>query len=59
MEYRDRTENDEVTVEGPYSLSEDLFQFSYNEAEQVVVARFENWLNEIVLVGLDQWRRQL
>ena len=59
LEFRDRTEDNEVTVEGPYALTEDLFQFSYNESPPVVIDRFERWLDEVVLIGLDQWRRQL
>jgi len=58
MEYRDRTE-DNVTVQGPYPLSDDIFQFSFKETESDVMDRFAEWLNNIILIGLDQWRRQL
>lgn len=59
MEYRDRTEDNEVSVQGPYPLSDDVFQFAYNESESEVKDRFNQWLNTIILTGLDQWRRQL
>lgn len=59
MEYRDRSEGDEVSIQGPYPLSNDIFQFSYKDLDRDVQERFEKWLNEIVLIGLDQWRRQL
>lgn len=59
MEYRDKSEEGGPTVEGPYVLCNEVFQFSYNEAEQSVVRRFEPWLNNVVIAGLDQWRRQL
>lgn len=59
MEYRDQSEDGGPTVEGPYVLCNEVFQFSYNEAEQSVVRRFEPWLNNVVVAGLDQWRRQL
>ncbi len=59
MEYRDRSEDGEVTIEGPYPVCKDIFQFSYNEQEQEIVERFQQWLNDALLVGLDQWRRQL
>lgn len=59
MEYRDRGEEDEIDIEGPYILCKDVFQFSYNESEDSVSDRFEPWLNEVMITGLDQWRRQL
>ena len=59
IEYRDRNEDGESTLEGPYPLHKDVFQFSYNEHEDPVTKRFQQWLNDVLLVGLDQWRRQL
>jgi Fic family protein len=59
MEYRGRSEDNEVSLEGPYPVSDDVFQFSFREPEAEVKQRFEDWLNRIILVGLDQWRRQL
>ncbi|MBI4673987.1 MAG: Fic family protein [Chloroflexi bacterium] len=59
MEYRDRSEDNEVNLQGPYPLSDEIFQFSFKEATSIVKERFEQWLNNIVLIGLDQWRRQL
>ena len=59
IEYRDRTEEQEVTSEIPRILCSEVFQFSYNEQEDVVVPRFKSWLDNVLLVGLDQWRKQL
>lgn len=59
MEYRDRNEDLETTVDGPYILSRDVFQFSYTENERNVSERFESWLSEVLLEGLDKWRKQL
>jgi len=59
MEFRDRKEDGEASIDGPYVLSRDVFQFSYKEDEKVVLARFEQWLNDVLLIGLDQWRKQL
>lgn len=59
MEYRDKNEDGEITVDGPYMLSKEIFQFSYKETEQNVIDRFELWLNDVLLAGLDKWRRQL
>jgi hypothetical protein len=59
IEYRDRNEDEEMTVDGPYLLNRDVFQFSYRETDQEIRRRFDPWLNEVLLLGLDQWRRQL
>ena len=59
MEFRDRKEGGEASIDGPYVLSTDVFQFSYKENEIVVLGRFEKWLNDVLLIGLDQWRKQL
>lgn len=59
MEFRDRKDYGEVSIDGPHKLSRDVFQFSYKEKEEVIRERFEQWLNDVLLVGLDQWRKQL
>ncbi len=59
IEYRDKNEEAEISVDGPYVLSKDVFQFSYRESEQEVIERFNVWLKDVLLVGLDMWRRQL
>ncbi len=59
IEYRDRTEGQEVTSDIPRILCSEVFQFSYNEQEDAVVQRFKSWLDDVLLVGLEQWRKQL
>jgi len=59
MEFRDRKDDGEASMDGPYVLSRDVFQFSYGEKEEDISERFEQWLNDVLLVGLDQWRKQL
>lgn len=59
IEYRDKTEDREVTSNDPHVLSSEIFQFSYTEQEEAVVGRFKPWLENVLLVGLDQWRKQL
>jgi Fic family protein len=59
IEYRDQTEEGESKIDGPHALSDDVFQFAYNEQKQHVQSRFEEWLNKVTLLGLDHWRRQL
>ena len=35
------------------------FQFTYNEIEDDVVVRYKPWLDEVILLGLDEWRKRL
>lgn len=57
IEYRDRSEQ-QVTFDKPHVLCSE-FQFSYAEPENSVIQRFQPWLENVLLVGLDQWRKQL
>jgi hypothetical protein len=59
VEFRDRDENGETTLEGPYTACREPFEFSYLDDEQTVEERFREWLTTSTLLGLDQWRRQL
>lgn len=57
LEYKGEAENGED--EGPYPLCSEPFQFSIKEDKEAILKRFKLWLNEVIVVGLDQWRRQL
>lgn len=59
IEHHDRNENNELTIEGPHAICEDIFQFSHKEEEQAISQRFSGWTHDVLLFGLDQWRRQL
>jgi hypothetical protein len=59
IEYRDKTEEQEVTFDKPSILCSEIFQFSYTEQEDYIIQRFSPWLEDVLLVGLDKWRKQL
>ncbi|NWJ96061.1 MAG: Fic family protein [Chloroflexi bacterium] len=59
MIYRDRGEDGEPSTSPDYPLCDYVFQFSYNEDKQEVLQRYQEWLNEALLVGLNRWRKQL
>lgn len=59
VEHRVLGEDNVATVDGPYTACREVFQFSYNQDAQAVSARFDKWLNSTIVMGLDQWRRQL
>jgi len=57
--YRDLNGDNEISVDGPYSICKDIFQFSYNENEDEITKRYDIWIKNVVLIGIDEWRRQL
>jgi hypothetical protein len=59
LEHRDRTEDGETALDGPYRLCSEVFQFSHLEEGEAVEERFDEWLNEVLIAGLDLWRGQL
>lgn len=59
IEYRDKTEQQEVIFDKPGILCSEIFQFYYTEQEKFVTQRFQSWLENILIVGLDQWKNQL
>lgn len=59
IEYRQHNEEGDISAEGPYPLSDEVFQFAYTEPEENVMERYKSWLNDVIISGLDQWRRSL
>ncbi|MFH1117118.1 MAG: Fic family protein [Pseudomonadota bacterium] len=37
----------------------ELFQFNYAESRESVESRFRDWLEQAIIIGLEEWRRQL
>ncbi|MFO7776107.1 MAG: Fic family protein [Candidatus Hydrogenedentota bacterium] len=57
-----RVLNDDLggaTLDGPYPCCDETFEFSYRQEAETVMVRFERWLNEAILAGLDHWRRSI
>ncbi len=59
LQHTDYSSDGSYTVVGPKVLCREPFQFGYNEEEGAVLKRFEPWLDEVILSGLDEWRRRL
>jgi hypothetical protein len=59
VEHRDRTEEGEISIEGPYISSQEIFQLAFNEKRKSVERRFLPWLERVPVSGIDQWRRQI
>jgi hypothetical protein len=39
------------------TLSDEVFQINYKDSEEAVEVRFDRWLDEGLVRGLDAWRR--
>ena len=60
LEFRAGADNSEDAMpEGPYTICTDIFQFSHRDEVDQVIERFKPWLEETILIGLEQWRKQL
>ena len=40
-------------------IARELFSFTTNETENSVRERFKPWLDEVILLGLDEWHKRL
>lgn len=59
LQFRDKTEGKEASTDGPHLLCDEVFQFSYRESIQDILPRFERWLADVILVGMNRWQSQL
>ncbi len=59
LEFRTDNENSDAAAEGPYTICTNIFQFSYRDDFEQLLKRYKPWLEETILIGLEQWRKQL
>jgi len=59
VEFRETEETQHGAPEGPYRVSDVVFEFSYLDDLPSLRDRFARWLGDALAMGLDQWRRQL
>jgi Fic family protein len=58
--HRDETDQEEGTViHDIQSLSDSPFQFSYADDEDILVERFKQWLEDVIVTGLEYWNKSL
>jgi Fic family protein len=53
--HRDNMEEGERNISDIQPLTDSLFQFSYADEESNLVDRFKNWLENVVVTGLEYW----
>lgn len=57
--HRDDTEEGDRNISDIQPLTESPFQFSYADEEDNLVKRFNEWLEEAIITGLEYWNRSL
>jgi len=57
--HRDDTEEGDRNISDIQPLMESPFQFSYADEEDNLVKRFNEWLEEAIITGLEYWNRSL
>lgn len=56
---REQTEETERELSAVIPLSDEIFQVNYKEASDQAKERFRNWLEEVLVKGLETWRQGL
>jgi len=56
---REETEEGSTEVSDVTSLTDEVFQINYREAQRDARVRFERWLDEALVRGVESWRRGL
>ncbi|WP_257236033.1 hypothetical protein [Nostoc sp. 'Peltigera malacea cyanobiont' DB3992] len=57
--HRDETEEGDRNISDIQPLTELPFQFSYADEEDNLVNRFNEWLEEATITGLEYWNSSL
>jgi Fic family protein len=57
--HRDNTEEGESNISEIEKLADFPFQFSYADDEENLVERFKQWLEDIILTGLEYWNKSI
>ncbi len=57
--HRDEAEEGERNTNDIQALSDSVFQFSYADQEDRLVNRFKEWLEEVIVNGLEYWNESL
>ncbi|NJN58037.1 MAG: Fic family protein [Leptolyngbyaceae cyanobacterium SL_5_9] len=57
--YRDDSEEGERNISDIQSLADSPFQFSYADVEESLIERFKQWLENVILTGLEYWNKSI
>lgn len=57
--HREDAEEGERNISDIQSLTDSPFQFSYADEEQNLIERFKQWLEDVILSGLEYWNKSI
>jgi Fic family protein len=57
--HRDDSEEGERNISDIQTLADSPFQFSYADTEENLVERFKQWVEDIILTGLEYWNKSI
>ncbi len=57
--HRDVTEDGDKSINEIQALTDSLFQFSYADQQENLVARYKQWLEIAIVSGLEYWNKSL
>lgn len=57
--HRDETEEGERNISDIQALTDSPFQFSYADEESNLTERFKQWLEDVIVTGLEYWNKSL
>ncbi|MBW4684211.1 MAG: Fic family protein [Komarekiella atlantica HA4396-MV6] len=57
--HRDNAEEGERNISDIQALNDSLFQFSYADEETNLTERFKQWLEDVLVTGLEYWNNSL
>jgi Fic family protein len=59
LQVKSPTDENAMSAQTPIPLCRDLFQMTYLDAWDTLAPRFDEWLDEVLAVALDQWQKGL
>ncbi|MCU0532807.1 MAG: Fic family protein [Hydrococcus sp. Prado102] len=57
--HRDNVEEGERNISDIQSITDSPFQFSYADEEENLIERFKQWLEDVILTGLEYWNKSI
>lgn len=57
--HKDDSEEDESNISDIQTLTDSPFQFSYADEEENLVERFKQWLENVIVTGLEYWNKSI
>jgi Fic family protein len=57
--HRDNAEDGERNISDIQALTDSVFQFSYADQESNLTERFKQWLEDVLVTGLEYWNKSL